>query len=319
MRRWTLSRTLDGGRGLFSLGALASICLLAFSPKLNATVVDVNSPTTGWTAIRYSNNNPDPSNDQQTGSSEGDIVGNIFHASVYTAFGDAGTPSLTDGTLAFRIRIGADINPNGFKTAAFVGIDANLDGKIDLFVGVNNSGSANEIGLWDPGAGANVSPNTTSIVSTPLVSYTETASNYSWVPVTTTIDPTVGTDLDLDGGGENDYFLTFAVPFGDIVTQLNALGISGFNQNSTLTYVIATATQANSLNQDLNGVDKNYDGSATWSTLGVLSEQMTASGIAAVPEINPAAWIALLAAGLIGDRLFRSRRARRREVLQVAR
>jgi hypothetical protein len=319
MRRGSISRTLDGGRDLFSLSALAFICLLAFAPQLNATIVDVNSPTTSWTAIRYSNNNPDPSNDQQTGSSEGDIVGNIFHASVYTTFGDGGTPSLTDGTLAFRIRLGADVSPAGFKTALFVGIDANNDGKIDLFVGVNNSGAGDTIGLWNPGTGANISPNTTSIVSTPLVSYTQTASNYSWVPVTTTIDPSVGTSLDLDGGGQNDYFLTFDVPFSDVVAQLSAIGITGFDQNSTLTYVIATATQANSLNQDLNGVDKNYDGSATWSTLGVLSEQMSASGISAVPEINPAAWIALLAAGLIGDRLVRGRRLRARSVSPVAR
>jgi hypothetical protein len=314
MRRWTI----QGRRGLFSVRALLFAFALGVLPKLNATIVDINSPTTDWTAIRYSNNNPDPSNDQQTGSPEGDIVGNIFHASVYTAFGDAGTPSLTDGTLAFRIRIGADTNPDGFKTAAFVGIDANNDGKIDLFVGVNNSGAANMIGLWDPGAGANISPNTTSMVSTPLASYTQIASNYSWVPVTTIIDPSVGTDTDLDGGRDNDFFLSFAVPFSDIVGQLATFGITGFNQNSTLSYVIATATQANSLNQDLNGVDKNYDGNATWSTLGVVSEPMSASGITAVPEINPAAWIALLAAGLIGDRLFRSRRARRRELLQVA-
>lgn len=317
MRRWTLSRTLDGGRGLFSLGALALFCFLALSPPVNATIVDVTSPTTGWTAIRYTNNNPDPSNDQQTGSSEGDIVGNILHASVYTTFGDAGTPSLTDGTLAFRIRLGADVSPAGFKTAMFVGIDANGDGKLDLFVGVNNSGAADTIGLWDPGTGANISPNTTSIVSTPLVSYTQTASNYSWVPVTTTIDPSVGTDLDIDGGGKNDYFLTFDVPFSDIVAQLAAIGITGFDQNSTLTYVIATATQANSLNQDLNGVDKNYDGNATWSTLGVLSDQMTAAGIAAVPEMNPATWIALLAGILIGDRFLRSRRVRARAVSLV--
>jgi len=291
--------------------------LLAFSPIAHATVVDITSPTTSWTAIRYSNNNPDPSNDQQTGSSEGDIVGNLLHASVYTAFGDGGTPSTTDGTLAFRIRLGADVNPGGFKTAVFVGIDANLDGKIDLFVGINNSGSADTIGLWNPGAGANTSPNTTTIVSTPLVSYTETASNYSWTPVNTTIDPSIGTATDLDGGGQNDYFLSFSVPFSDIVGQLAAAGITGFNQNSTLTYVIASATQANSLNQDLNGVDQNYDGSATWSTLGVLSEEMSAAGIAAVPETNAVNWIALLAAALIGDRVVRSFRMKRRAAAPV--
>jgi hypothetical protein len=46
---------------------------------------------------------------------------------------------------------------------------------------------------------------------------------------------------------------------------------------------MATATQANSLNQDLNGVGKNYDGSATWSTLGALADPISASGMI-VPE-----------------------------------
>jgi hypothetical protein len=46
-----------------------------------ASVVDLTAPTTSWTPILYSNNNPDPSNDQQTGASEGDIVGNAAHPS----------------------------------------------------------------------------------------------------------------------------------------------------------------------------------------------------------------------------------------------
>jgi hypothetical protein len=223
-------------------------------------------------------------------------VGNALHPSFYTQFGDAGTPSLTDGDLAFRIRLGADVNPVGFKTALFVGIDANHDGAIDLFVGVNNSGSADTVGIWNPGNGANTSPNTTSIVATPLVSYTPTASNYHWAAVNTTIDPSVGTATDLDGGGQNDFFLSFKVPFNDIVTQLAARGIAGIDQNSTFSYVMATATQANSLNQDLNGVGKTYDGNATWSALGAGSDPMSASGIPAVPEVNPAIAAAVLAA-----------------------
>jgi hypothetical protein len=273
-----------------------------------ATVVDLTGPTTDWTPILYSSNNPDPSNDQQTGSSEGDIVGNALHPSAYTTFGDAGTPSLTDGTLAFRIRLGADVNPSGFKTALFVGIDANSDGKIDLFLGVNNSGAANTVGIWNPGTGLNVSPNTTSIVSTPLASYTPDASNYYWSQVTAINDPTVGTATDIDGGGQPDYFLGFAVPFSDIVNQLSLLGIT-FDQNSTLSYVIATATQANSLNQDLNGVGKNYDGALTWSQLGVLSNPMTPSGIPLVPEVNPALGLILFLGALAGQRWF-SRRTR---------
>ena len=273
--------------------------LVAFALPAHASVVDLTAPTTSWTPILYSNNNPDPSNDQQTGSPEGDIVGNAAHASAYTMFGDAGTSSLTDGTLGFRVRLGADTNPAGFKTALFVGIDANNDGKLDLFLGVNNSGSADTVGIWNPGTGANVSPSTTSMVATPLVSYTPTASNYYWSAVTATNDPSVGGATDLDGGGQNDFFLGFAIPFADIVSQLAAAGIT-FDQNSTLTYVIATATQANSLNQDLNGVAGSVNSSLTWSQLGVLSNPMTAAGLASVPEINPTLWVGLLlvAAGL---------------------
>lgn len=51
------------------------------------------------------------------------------------------------------------------------------------------------------------------------------------------------------------------------MAQLGARGITGFDQNSTLSYVISTDTEANSLNQDFNDVPKNYDGALFWSTL----------------------------------------------------
>jgi hypothetical protein len=288
---------------IFRALLLAVGIAIAVTPA-TATVVDLAGPTTDWTPIRYANNNPDPSNDQQTGSSEGDIVGNALHPSVYTMFGDGGTPSLTDGTLGFRVRLGADVSPAGFKTALFIYIDANNDGKIDLFLGVNNSGSADTVGIWNPGTGANVSPNTTSIVSVPLVSYSPTASNYDWSQVTTVNDPSVGSATDIDGGGRPDFFLGFSVPFSDVVNQLALQGIV-LDQNSSLRYVIATATQANSLNQDLNGVDKNFDGAMTWSALGVLSDPMTASGFAAVPETNASAGIFLLLGAVAIQRWIR--------------
>jgi hypothetical protein len=280
---------------VFRLFIFAVLANFMTGAHLFASIADVTAPTTSWTPVTYANNNADPSNDQQTGSEEGDIVGNTSHPSAYTQYGDNGDPSPTAGTLAFRIRVGADANPAGFKAAMFVGIDANHDGKIDLFAGVNNSGSADTIGLWKPGAGLNISPNTTTIVSTPVVSYTPVAgTNYHWAPVNLTIDPTVGTATDIDGGGQNDYFLSFSIPFGDIVTQLNALGITGITRNSTFSYIIATATQANSLNQDINGVGKTFDPSATWSSLGVISNDLNADGTTPVPEINPLAAITVL-------------------------
>ena len=301
------------------LGAiLCTATVTTIALPAHGTLVDLAAPTTDWTPIIYSNNNPDPSNDQQTGSTEGDIVGNALHPSVYTMFGDGGTPSLTDGTLAFRIRLGADTSPLGFKTALFIYIDANSDGKIDLFLGVNNSGSADMIGIWGAGSDLNISPSTTSISGSPLVSYTSTASNYYWSQVTTTNDPSVGTATDLDGGGRPDFFLGFSMPFADVVSQLALLGIP-FDQNSTLSYVIATATQANSLNQDLNGVDNTYDGALTWSQLGVLSDPMTVAGLAAVPEVNPGLWIVLLLAAAGVQRHFRNRKMAQRESLVAVR
>jgi hypothetical protein len=184
----------------------------------------------------------------------------------------------------------------------FVGIDANGDGKIDLFVGVCNSGSANAVGIWNPGNGLNVSPSTTSMVSPPIVSYVETASNYNWTRLSSTIDPTVGTATDINGDTQPDYFLSLSVPFADVLTQLAAEGIT-VNQNSTFSYVIATATQDNSLNQDLNGVNGGVNSSLTWAQLGAISDPLTAGGIAVVPEVN-AFWpvTAVLAAAAVGAR-----------------
>lgn len=297
---------------------LALFALVGYAQSARASLVDVASSTVGWTGIRYGGNNGyDPIIDQQTGSAEGDIVGNAQNASVYTFFADRNTPSKTDGDLAFRIRLGADVSPNGFKTAAFVGIITNrASGKIDLFVGVNNSGQTNSIGIYSPGNGLNISPSTTSIGSTPLVSYTETASNYSWMPVTLTSDPTC-TNTDIDGGGPNepDYFLTFAVPFSDIVAQLAALGISGITEDSSFSYVIATSTQGNSLNQDLNGVNGGVNSSSTWASLGALSDPT--SPVSAVPEVNPAMLISLLLAAMLGYTHFRQHRERRADPVVI--
>jgi hypothetical protein len=223
---------------------LGIVCFALFSPEANAAVVNLNSATTEWTAIRYGGNNGfDPTVDQQTGSAEGDIVGNAQHGSVYTFFGDGNPLSLTDGDLAFRMRLGADASPAGFKTAMFVGIITDrASGRIDLFVGVNNSGQNNQVGIWNPGSGQNISPNTTTIVSPALVSYGITSSNYSWMGVTAANDPTA-TNFDIDGGGAQDYFLSFSIPFSDIIAQLAARGITGIDQNSSFSYVIATSTQ----------------------------------------------------------------------------
>lgn len=243
-----------------------------------------NSPTTQWVPILYGNSNfPDPSADQQTGSAESDIVGNLSQPSLYMQY--------NNGSLGFRFRVGADQNPGGFKGAALVGLDANLSGSLDLFIGVNNQGSADKIGIWYPGTGLNTSPKTTSIVSPPALSYSETALNYSFAPVTAINDPGASS-FDLNGDGKTDQFLTFYVPFSIVVSALAVKGIT-FSLNSPMQLVAATATQDNSLNEDLNGVNGGVNSSQTWQQLGATSQIYSPTSIAPVPEPSMPAILAV--------------------------
>jgi hypothetical protein len=281
--------------------ALAAVLGLP-GAALGAPII-MNSPTTSWTPVIYSAGGPDWSDDQGTGQPEADIVGNLAHPAFYTAFDDAGTSALTDGMLGFRIRLGADQNPAGFGKNASVGIDANLDGALDIFVMVNNTG-ANQLAIYDAGSGANTSPSTTTITSTGLT-YAETTSNYDWSPVNVTIDPSA-TIFDVDGDGAVDRFLSFAVPLQDLVNRLSLIGITGVNQNTPFQYVIGTSTQANSLNQDISGPNGGTSSSSTWAVLGATTLPYNAAGTQ-VPEPGTAF---LLGLGLFG--LGLRRRATRR-------
>ncbi|MHA3775299.1 Ig-like domain-containing protein [Verrucomicrobiota bacterium sgz303538] len=242
----------------------------------------VGSPTTDWVVVPYRPGiTTDYPQDQQTGSVEADIVGGGLLPSFYTKFIPGATS--TTGTLYFRARLGADENPAGFKGACFLGIDANGDGKLDLFVGVNNSGNPNGIYMWKAGNNLNISPSTTSIDSgNPLFTYTLSASNYQWAIVNSTIDPAANTPALLNtdgraGGGQTDYFLSFSVPFADLVSAFQSVGIS-VDSNSVMAYVMGTATQANSFNQDLNGVDGGVSSTQSWADLGAISLPLTPSG-----------------------------------------
>jgi hypothetical protein len=290
----------------------AAIGILAWvltSAPGQAAPIDPGSPTTDWTAVTYPTLIPDFSDDQQTGIGESDIVGNTTDPAIYTSFDDAGTPSLTDGRMGFRVRIGSDDppgNPNGAFSHFFaIGLDADLDGALDLFLGVNNSGQSDEIGIYDPGTGLNVSPNTTSIVSTPIVSYTELTSNYDYSAVDATIDPTAST-FDVDGDGSNDFFLTFVIDFQDLVDELLANGIT-FDENSQFQMIAGTSTQANALNQDLGGPDGETNSSLTWSQLGAISETFSARDLLPMPEPNTGS---LLGLGLVVLAAARRRRLR---------
>jgi hypothetical protein len=266
------------------------------------------SPSTQWVPILYSSSFPDPSVDQQTGSSESDIVGNSNQPSLFMKFNDGGSPITTNGYFGIRLRVGADQSPPGFKGAAFVGMDVNNDGKLDLFVGVNNQGSGNIVGIWNPGTGANTSPSTTTLVSPSAKSYSEVAGNYSWLAVSATSDPTA-INYDLNADAKTDQFLSFVIPFADIVAALAAEGISGFTRDSAMTLVAATATQDNSLNEDLNGVLGGINSSTTWQQLGALTQTYSPNGTAPIPEPGTVTLLGLGAGFLMVRNAARKSRA----------
>jgi len=280
--------------------------VIALLPLSGSAALVIDSDTSFWSAITYGINTPDTFIDQQTGLKSGDLVGDVNHAAFYTQFDDAGTSDLTDGTLAFRIRLNEAKNYSKltFNYNLFVGIDGDRNGALDLFVGVNNQpNGTGALAMWYPGTDANTGPSTTSIVSPPEISVAEALqANYDFSLVDAMIDPDA-LSYDIDGGGKTDMFLSFSFNFNDVVTLLSAKGID-INQDTGVNYVMATATQDNSLNMDLNGVDETGIGSTlTYDELGAISDTFSLTGDS-VPE--PAV-MALLVAGcfsiLIGKQL----------------
>ena len=266
------------------LVALGTFSVL-FSNSYAAITVSSDTDTGGWKTI---GGNYDYLTDQQTGQASSDIVGgvggtyNAYDAGFFTNW-DAGTASSTDGTLGFRVRLDdKDTNQGTYKGVLWIGVDADIDGDIDAFMGVDNQGSNQTLGIYAPGNGLNNSPSTTTISSTAATSYTVSATNYNYRTVNSATDGGTTNDITTATSGDVDYYLSFTVNFADVVSFLNTKGIS-ITDASPLRYVLGTATQHNSLNQDLGNVNGNVNSSTTWEQLGGFTPTMNATGTV-VPE-----------------------------------
>lgn len=281
-----------------------TVALMALlCPLVSQAAVTVSGPTSAWTAVLYGSGvATDPNADHQTGILDADIVGNATHPSFYVGFDNGGTPSvLTDGSIAFRLRVAGDKNPSGFESAFWVGIDANGDGKLDLFAGAIEG---SKVGFYPAGNSANISPSTTSLnASSPYYETVASAANYSFVAVSNTTDPSA-TNYNLDGGSggsanHTDHFVSFMLPFNQLVTAINTLGLGGaggFDETKGLRYVSATSNNQNSLNQDLNGISGSTSSSTTWTDLGGFTKEYSATGSPIVANQVPEPGSALLLA-----------------------
>jgi hypothetical protein len=278
-----------------------SLCLFA---PLAQGAISLSSSSNLWTSLGA---NYDFLSDQQTGAKAGDIVGDGDNSGFFTSYDPGTAVSDKDGILSFRVRLddaGGNANAPQFDRVLWIGMDADLNGSIDVFLGVNRSGSVSSLGIHAPGPGDNVSPNTTTISSAPY--YTESLSglNYDYRPVGvgdggTTIDLTDTTT------GDVDWYVSFQVPFTSVTAFLDALPEPiDLTNASQLRYIVATSTQANSLNQDLGGIQGSLNSATTWEDLGGFTTVINPSG-SPIPE--PGACILMATASLM---LYRRRRRR---------
>src|SRR6185369_1591507 len=254
----------------------------------------------GWIPIMYGTAQ-DPQGDSQAGAADTDIVADAVHGSLYTAFDDGGTTSTSDDSIAFRVRV--DNPTSSTPTAVFngvlvIGMDTNLDGRIDLFLTVDARSSSRVVQLMDPGTDANISPSTTSTAPLPTGwlpnngIYPITASNFSTVAVSSSTDSNWNGNTDVGNDGKTDVFVSFRIPLADIAKVLaipspadrNGVygprgpdGLTGFTKDTQVRYVSFTQTQAGPINGGLNGGGKSYDKNATFSSLGAMTAPMSAA------------------------------------------
>jgi hypothetical protein len=189
--------------------------LLTLESRVTPAIVDL-SGSTGWTPIMIGATKDYP-NDSQALAPDTDIIGDGTHGSLYTAFDNNNTTSTADDSLVFRMRINNPTSTTNFAGVAIVGMDANMDGRVDIFMSVDGRINGQAIRLFDPGTGLNNSPSTTSTSPLPIGFlpnngvYSFSASNYSVDAVSSTSDPNWNGQTDgLNGytDGKNDTFIS---------------------------------------------------------------------------------------------------------------
>ncbi len=287
-----------------NITAAMIVVLTQLSLASTAIAWAVNGLTSEWTPVIYPLLDPDPINDHQTGQSEADIVGTAGHAGFYTHFEFGATPA--EDMLAFRFRLGTQESPAGFSHVAMIGLDADNDFTNDMFIMLDHSGT-DEISLFTTGKKANDTPKNTSTKSTSYA-YGETFLNFDWSPVSASncSECTDPADYDLDGDGANDYFLSLAVPFVDVIAVLGMDGVTGITPDTLIRYVAGTSTNTNSFGQDMVGVDGDPNTTSGWSALGADSVQATIdpnSPFNPIPEPGTGTLLALGLCGLVIARL----------------
>ena len=274
---------LEAATGEVEAGPFANAATLDGYDGLLAVDLTSNS-TADWTAVTPANGQHDYLTDQQTSSGQSvrqDVVGDATYRSAYVHYDNNGTSgNSADDVLSFRIRVNNSNDGRGdtsqFGSFAWVGVDADLNGTVDFFVGAYSLGSNSQvIGIYDADGAGNTGPNDTGIAGSPAFSYDRNTAGFSnmW----SYLQVGDGSNFSSDA----DYFLSFQVKISDLNGVRSSFGLSqDITESSTLRYIIGTAAQDNSFNQDVsgyNGFPGNGD-TITWEQMGVFTPTLNMDG-----------------------------------------
>ncbi|MDX1804054.1 MAG: Ig-like domain-containing protein [Alcanivorax sp.] len=279
--------------------------LLCSQARAAVTPITLAGPVSDWDVIMQGAAF-DPGNDQQASSNPGvDLVGTDQDATLFTIYDDKGTTAdIGDDELAFRVRVGGANSQGAFGGYIWIGIDVDLDGDLDAFIGVNGNGKtgtqfSGNVNVYDAGTDLNTSPSTSSATNPVTVAtLQDNGTNFSFDTVDSVTDPSASnTDINLDT--KTDRFISFKVSWSAIKTALNAKpltdpsgdligslnGGAGITHDTAIAYTLSTSTNSNNVNADVGGYDnKNDDLSVSYVDQGAMSPPLSFSNV--FPVIN---------------------------------
>jgi hypothetical protein len=230
------------------------------------TTLFVSGASSSWTSITSTEtpNNTllmtDILGDRQTGQTPDDFIGAGFFVDTGTINGIA--------SIGFRTYM-AGYTASGYSGNLRIGIDGNRDGVVDLFLGPKLSGNAGSQGIvfQDATGAGNYSPSTTAL-----------GNPYGRIAFTAAQGVTVNSAI------------SFTVSTQTLKDAFAALGITLTDQ-SYMSFLAFTSTQANAINQDLYGPagisnTTRFDGPS-----GGFSDYYALDGSFAPRPIIPEPWV----------------------------
>lgn len=249
----------------------------------DASPINLAGSTADWTPVQSSDSH-DPKNDSQSSRGETDLVGDGTHTLLYAKYDTKDTATESDDEIGFRLRIGATDADGGFGSLGAVGVDANSDGIVDLFLAYDGRATPT-VSIFEPGPGGNDTPASTSLQNAVVAAGAET--DISLVDATT--DPTA-TDTDLNDDGNTDAFVSFKFLFSSLKDQMSSVSGISLSKDSALQFATFTLTQENAIDGDIGGISGSNADTDSFTDLGIFSKAVTPSALGdTTPVITPTA------------------------------